>query len=531
MKAIIFCVAFAAAIARALPITWENATADEAKAAAGALAQGRAGIQFRTISAVNAFFAANCIPRPGGCANSMGISAGCATGKMRMTPPPPEHVDPSAVDALIEKWNAQTGVEDAHDMPWYDQTLTPLADAYAKPIGWAALLRTLPRLRGVLAPGAGGDAQGMLMHWLGAWAVRGLGLSAKEALQTYASRANETALVQGRGLVHGIVWADLTAFSARERAGNRVLWARALDICRPEGFRCKFLYVSCLHGVGHAFQRLARDPARIGYRRRASLFEDIASAAAAVGAAVGRAEKAAGFPGVVACGGAPDADAALMCATGFYHDEATMVETVSLHALRDELRASAGLHGTLHKQKAWTHGLCVGAPYEAACFLRLFEGVFAPLPSVEKPDCRALGLEAGPLRACLLAKSLFDASGAEFHAAAIRAASSGDASAARCGTSGGTRGCFVHAIAFHCEGLARRNLRLACVAGAAVGASRALRFAHVPRAAAEAYCSALSGQRYVDACVRGLLSWTGTIDDGEPFWLGADLLGRRRGKL
>ena len=76
----------------------------------------------------------------------------------------------------------------------YETTLTPLADKYAKPVGWPALLRTLPRLRGALAPGSGGDAQGMLMHWLGAWVVRGFGLSAKEALQTYALRANETAL-------------------------------------------------------------------------------------------------------------------------------------------------------------------------------------------------------------------------------------------------------------------------------------------------------------------------------------------------
>jgi len=55
---IVFCVAFAAAIATASPITWENATADEAKAAAASLAPGRSVIQFRTIAPIDAFFGA-----------------------------------------------------------------------------------------------------------------------------------------------------------------------------------------------------------------------------------------------------------------------------------------------------------------------------------------------------------------------------------------------------------------------------------------------------------------------------------------
>ena len=33
-----------------------------------------------------------------------------------------------------------------------------------------------------------------------------------------------------------------------------------------------------------------------------------------------------------------------------------------------------------HQLKAWTHDLCVDAPYETSCWIRLYEGVFSPLP-------------------------------------------------------------------------------------------------------------------------------------------------------
>ena len=44
----------------------------------------------------------------------------------------------------------------------------------------------LPRMRVCLAPGSGGDAQGMMMHYLGTYLVDGLGASAADALALVA---------------------------------------------------------------------------------------------------------------------------------------------------------------------------------------------------------------------------------------------------------------------------------------------------------------------------------------------------------
>ena len=78
----------------------------------------------------------------------------------------------------------------------------------------------------------------------------------------------------------------------------------------------------------------------------------------------------------------------------------------------------------------------------------------------------------------------------------------------------GRPSCVVHPIAFACLPLDTKDMTLACIWGAALGMSRAARFAHVDPTAADLFCSALDDDpRYVDACYRSLLSWTGVMEN------------------
>ena len=100
--------------------------------------------------------------------------AGCATRAMRSGAAHVRRngtvvvapVDAAAVDLLVDRWNAEVdGADRSHLMPWYDVHVRPVLDAAAPAVGVNGLLRALPRMRGCLAPGSGGDAQGMMMHY------------------------------------------------------------------------------------------------------------------------------------------------------------------------------------------------------------------------------------------------------------------------------------------------------------------------------------------------------------------------------
>ncbi|KAH8052343.1 hypothetical protein JL720_14980 [Aureococcus anophagefferens] len=420
----------------------------------------------------------------------------------------------------------------SHLMPWYDVHVKPVLDAAAPAVGINGLLRALPRMRGCLAPGSGGDAQGMMMHYLGTYLVDGLGASAAEALALVAQLGDLRLFKEGRGLTHGVVWADLGRWA--EDRGLRVpvslsdddaraAWARASAACKPPQFRCRFFYVSCVHGIGHAFQRLSHDAHARGYRRL-----DAAEVGRAAGAAVGAAEQARRYPGVEACGFAPTRDEAYHCATGFYHDESNLVETTAHLALLEELRRAPA--GDVVRQKhAWTHERCVGAPFEASCFVRLYEGVFAAAVDGEAGG-DGLGLGPRDFRACVFARYLYEPMDPAFFARAVAAPGAAHVFCAD-RVPGGRRTnetCVVHPIARACAAYAADDARLACVWGAALGTSRALRLAFVHPRLARLYCAVFPDARFSRACERGLLGWTGLVDDPDhPSVYGAELHDRR----
>ena len=476
--------------------------------------------------------------------------AGCATRAMRSGAAHVRRngtvvvapVDAAAVDALVDRWNAEVdGADRSHLMPWYDVHVRPVLDAAAPAVGVNGLLRALPRMRGCLAPGSGGDAQGMMMHYLGTYLVDGLGASAAEALALVAQLGDLRLFREGRGLTHGVVWADLGRWAedrglrvpvALSDDDARAAWARASAACKPPQFRCRFFYVSCVHGIGHAFQRLSHDARARGYRRLGGARRgagarrlDAAEVGRAAGAAVGAAEQARSYPGVAACGFAPTRDEAYHCATGFYHDESNLVETTAHLALLEELRRAPA--GDVVRQKhAWTHERCVGAPFAASCFVRLYEGVFAPLPSMEKPTCDGLGLGPRDFRACVFARYLYEPMDPAFFARAVAAPGAAHVFCAD-RVPGGRRTnetCVVHPIARACAAYAADDARLACVWGAALGTSRALRLAFVHPRLARLYCAVFPDARFSRACERGLLGWTGLVDDPDhPSVYGAEL--------
>ena len=180
------------------------------------------------------------------------------------------------IDELVTEWNAIPGVNSSHMMPWYDSNLWEVMQKHGPKVGFNGLLRALPRMGSCLSPWSHGDPQGMMMHWLGTWVVRGaLNATAKEALKMLASIGTDQAFSGGRGLTHGIVWSDLEIWVKEQgidsknmaAADKKRIWGRAVDACSPEGFRCRFFFVSCVHGIGHAFQRITHNPKHAGYRQ------------------------------------------------------------------------------------------------------------------------------------------------------------------------------------------------------------------------------------------------------------------------
>ena len=84
--------------------------------------------------------------------------------------------------------------------------------------------------------------------------------------------------------------------------------------------------------------------------------------------------------------------------------------------------------------------------------------------------------------------------------------------------------CVVHPIARACAAYAADDARLACVWGAALGTSRALRLAFVHPRLARLYCAVFPDARFSRACERGLLGWTGLVDDPDhPSVYGAEV--------
>ena len=266
LGALIAAAAAAAAPQDAVPddetIAWRGASASEA-AAAKAWASS---LRFPLAPLLQVALVAGGAAQPPSAL--LRADAGCATRAMRSGAAHVRRngtvvvapVDAAAVDALVDRWNAEVdGADRSHLMPWYDVHVRPVLDAAAPAVGVNGLLRALPRMRGCLAPGSGGDAQGMMMHYLGTYLVDGLGASAAEALALVAQLGDLRLFREGRGLTHGVVWADLGRWAedrglrvpvALSDDDARAAWARASAACKPPQFRCRFFFsygysVSC----------------------------------------------------------------------------------------------------------------------------------------------------------------------------------------------------------------------------------------------------------------------------------------------
>jgi hypothetical protein len=529
---------------------WVDATAAEAD---NLRFQGHSGGASQILEQVVSIFGGPLGVLPWNTSKLLDQDGKCATHSMRVVAKLWEvnrsvvNHDAASVDEFIAAWNAIPGVDQSHLMPWYDASLWRLMQLHGPRIGFNGLLTAMPRMRSCFRYGSGGDAQGMMMHWLGTWVVRGaLRATAKDALMLLTSTGSDKAFLAGRGLVHGILWADLEIWTAEQGldarnladADKRRLWDRATDACMPRGFRCRFFFVSCMHGVGHAAQRLTHNPKAYGYRRLSStaldsrsyqeLSKKFSETASESGVATGQREYDKHYPGVSLCEGAPSRDMAYMCATGFYHDTSTLVETVNVHKLMGLVRQLPANVST-KTTRAWTHQLCIGAPFELSCFVRLFEGVFTPLPSMEKPNCLDLELPPHSMRACLWARFMFESLTPSFFGQALRGPfdTTQQRAHVKCVSIRGSRSCIAHPILHQCLPMHTVDQRIACIWGAAFGMSRSLRYSYVNPSLATLFCDVFTplDARYTKACFDALLGWTGVIDDPRyPSRYGAEFL-------
>ena len=279
-----------------------------------------------------------------------------------------------------------------------------------------------------------------------------------------------------------------------------------------------------MHGIGHFAARFSH--VALDTELPASL--ELGS--------IARREAAAGFPGIEVCEAASTRDLGYHCANGYYHQLSTWVDTLEARLRGGKAVAEPGdLNRT-----TWRHGICVGAPFEGACMLRLFVANFSPLPDAERPDPAnaALALPPASRAAMVFGAAHFADNRRQVWQAALRDHNSQHVSCLELDEPAGAeagvdatprkrRRCVMNFLYHFClerKGIETAGLKLACVAGASLFVSRSLMWSVIDSRVLQVFCTQLGqhDSRFTDACLNSIGGWNGRRDHMPSF--GADVL-------